>query len=113
MPPLAVSLFGSQFLTWRGIRWPVFVRMSVPVADSKTVCASARSAKAIVSLFQPGHGGEQVQGLSVRFMGINRNAIASYLISLYCSLAVQTPDALAVLDGVEVGKYHEYPDTYK
>jgi hypothetical protein len=46
-------------------------------------------------------------------MGINRNAIASYLISLYCSLAVLTEDALAVLDDVEIGKYHEYPDTYK
>ncbi|HNM63465.1 MAG TPA: hypothetical protein PKM04_02165, partial [Accumulibacter sp.] len=48
-----------------------------------------------------------------RFMGINRNAIASYLISLYCSLAVLVPDALAVLDDVEIGKYHDYPDTYK
>jgi hypothetical protein len=46
-------------------------------------------------------------------MGIGRNAIASYLISLYCSLAVLTEDALAVLDDVDVGKYHEYPDTYK
>ena len=42
-----------------------------------------------------------------------RNAIASYLISLYCSLAVQSDDALAVLEDVEIGKYHEYPDTYK
>jgi hypothetical protein len=46
--------------------------------------------------------------LSVRFMGINRKAIPSYLISLYCSLAVLTEDALGVLDDVEVGKYHEY-----
>lgn len=46
-------------------------------------------------------------------MGINRNAIASYLISLYCSLAVLTEDAVAVLDDVEVGKYHDYADTYK
>ena len=44
---------------------------------------------------------------------INRNAIASYLISLYCSLAILVPDALAVLEDVEIGKYHEYPDTYK
>jgi hypothetical protein len=57
--------------------------------------------------------GEQSPGLSVRFMGINRNAIASYLISLYCSLAVLTEDALAVLEDVEIGKYHDYPDTYK
>ena len=44
-------------------------------------------------------------------MGINRKAIASYLISLYCSTAVLT-DALAVLEDVEIGKYHEYPFTY-
>ena len=45
-------------------------------------------------------------------MGINRKAIASYLISLYCSLAVLTDDAVAVLENVEVGKYHAYGDTY-
>ena len=42
-------------------------------------------------------------------MGINRQAIASYLVSLYCSLAVLTEDALGVLEDVEVGKYHDYP----
>jgi hypothetical protein len=47
-------------------------------------------------------------GLSVRFMGINHKAIASYLISLYCSLAVLTDDALAVLENVEVDKYYDY-----
>jgi hypothetical protein len=67
----------------------------------------------VVGLYQPGVAGEQTPGLSVRFMGISRNAIASYLISLYCSLAVHSDDALAVLDDVEIGKYHEYPDTYK
>ena len=29
------------------------------------------------------------------------------------SLAVLTDNALAVLDDVEIGKYHDYPDTYK
>ncbi len=47
-------------------------------------------------------------GLSVRFMGISRKAIASYLISLYCSLVIMTEDALGVLDNVEIGKYHDY-----
>ncbi len=41
-------------------------------------------------------------------MGINPKAIASYLVSLYCSLAVLTEDALGVLEGVETNKYHEY-----
>jgi hypothetical protein len=26
---------------------------------------------------------------------------------------VHSPDALAVLDDVEIAKYHEYPDTYR
>ena len=114
VPPPTVSLFGSQFLTWRGI--PLIPSDKVPVADGKTKIILLRvgdKRQGVVGLYQPGLAGEQSPGLSVRFMGISRNAIASYLISLYCSLAVQTPDALAVLEDVEVGKYHEYPDTYK
>lgn len=65
-------------------------------------------ADGVVGLFQPGLPGEVSPSLSVRFMGINRKAIASYLISLYCSAAVLTEDALGVLEGVEVGHYHEY-----
>ncbi|MGL5882064.1 MAG: hypothetical protein ACRCY0_02320, partial [Synechococcus elongatus] len=34
--------------------------------------------------------------------------LASYLVSLYCSLAVLTDDALAVLDNVDVTQYHTY-----
>jgi len=114
VPPPTVSLFGSQFLTWRGL--PLVPSDKVPVADGKSKVLLLRvgdKRQGVVGLYQPGLTGEQSPGLSVRFMGINRNAIASYLISLYCSLAVQTPDALAVLEDVEVGKYHDYPDTYK
>jgi hypothetical protein len=59
-------------------------------------------------LYQPGLPGEQTPGLSVRFMGLDNNAVASYLVSLYCSAAVLTDDAIAALDDVEVGNYHEY-----
>jgi hypothetical protein len=114
VPPPTVSLFGSQFLTWRGL--PLIPSDKVPVADGKSKILLLRvgdKRQGVVGLFQPGLAGEQSPGLSVRFMGINRNAISSYLISLYCSLAVLTEDALAVLDDVEIGKYHDYPDTYK
>ena len=114
VPPPTVSLFGSQFVTWRGI--PLIPSDKVPVADGKTKILLLRvgeKRQGVVGLFQPGLPGEQSPGLSVRFMGINRSAIASYLISLYCSLAVLTEDALAVLDDVEVGKYHDYADRYK
>jgi hypothetical protein len=113
-PPPTVSLFGSQFITWRGL--PLIPSDKVPIVDGKTKVLLLRvgeKRQGVVGLFQPGLAGEQSPGLSVRFMGINRNAISSYLISLYCSLAVLTEDALAVLDDVDVGKYHDYPDTYK
>ncbi|WP_244935921.1 hypothetical protein [Leptospira bouyouniensis] len=62
----------------------------------------------VVGLYQSNLPGEQTPGLSVRFMGINRSAIGSYLISLYCSAAILTDDAIASLDNVDVGNYYEY-----
>jgi hypothetical protein len=114
VPPPTVSLFGSQFITWRGI--PLIPSDKVPVVDNKTKILLLRvgeKRQGVVGLFQPGLPGEQSPGLSVRFMGINRQAIASYLISLYCSQAILTDDAVAVLDDVEIGKWHEYAHTYK
>jgi hypothetical protein len=66
----------------------------------------------VVGLYQPNLPSEQSPGLAVRFMGIDRKGIASYLISLYCSLAVLTEDALGVLENVDVTKYHIYEHTY-
>ncbi len=114
MPPPTVSLFGGQFITWRGI--PLIPSDKVPVTDGKSKILLLRvgeKRQGIVGLFQPGLPGEQSPGLSVRLMGIDQHAIASYLISLYCSLAVLTDDALAVLEDVEVNKFHDYTDTYK
>jgi len=109
VPPPTASMFGSQFLTWRGV--PLVPTDKLAVDGGKTSIVLLRTGQArqgVVGLFQPNLPGQQGLGLSVRFMGINHKAIASYLISLYCSLAVLTDDALAVLEGVEVGKYHVY-----
>jgi len=109
VPPPTVSLFGSQFLTWRGL--PLIPSDKVPVEDGKSkilLLRTGESRQGVIGLYQPGLPGEQSPGLSVRFMGINDKAIASYLISLYCSLAVLVDDAIAVLDNVEIGNYHEY-----
>jgi hypothetical protein len=111
VPPPTVSLFGSPFLTWRGL--PLVPSDKVPLTgngNSKILLLRTGEKKqGVVGLFQPGVPGEVSPSLSVRFMGIDRRAIASYLISLYCSLAVHTEDALGVLEDVEVGKYHDYP----
>ena len=109
VPPAIVSLFGSQFLTWRGL--PIIPSDKLRVINGKSnilLLRTGESRQGVVGLYQPNLTGELSMGLSVRFMGINHKAIASYLISLYCSLAVLTDDALGVLENVDVGKYHEY-----
>ena len=114
VPPPTVSLFGSQFITWRGV--PLIPSDKVTIEDGKSsilLLRTGESRQGVVGLYQPNLPGEQSPGLSVRFMGINDRAIASYLVSLYCSLAVLTDDALAVLEGVEVDKYHEYKNEYR
>ncbi|MDR3323632.1 MAG: hypothetical protein LBS89_05455 [Zoogloeaceae bacterium] len=113
VPPPTVSLFGSQFITWRGI--PLVPSDKLEVSGGKTnilLLRTGETRQGVVGLYQPNLPGEQSRGLAVRFMGINHKAIASYLISLYCSLAVLTEDALAVLENVEVDKYHEYAHQY-
>jgi hypothetical protein len=109
VPPPTVSIFGSPFLTWRGL--PLVPSDKVAIKGEKTSMLLVRTGEkkqGVVGLFQPGIPGEVSPSLSVRFMGINHKAIASYLISLYCSLAILTEDALGVLENVSVDQYHEY-----
>ena len=109
MPPPTISLFGSQFITWRGV--PLIPSDKVKITGGKTnilLLRTGESRQGVVGLYQPNLPGQQSMGLSVRFMGINHRAIASYLVSLYCSLAVLTDDAIAVLENVEVGNYYDY-----
>jgi hypothetical protein len=110
VPPPTVTLFGSPFLTWRGIPLVPCDKLHVENGKSSILLLRVGEKKqGVVGLFQPGLPGEQTPGLSVRFMGINRKAIASYLVSLYCSAAILADDAIGAIDGVEVGHYHEYP----
>ncbi|MEO6119004.1 MAG: family 2A encapsulin nanocompartment shell protein [Methylotenera sp.] len=109
VPPPTVALFGSQFITWRGV--PIIPCDKLRVTKGKTnilLLRTGESRQGVVGLYQPNLPGQQTMGLSVRFMGINHKAIASYLVSLYCSLAVLTDDAIAVLENVDVGNYYDY-----
>lgn len=111
VPPPTVTLFGNPFLTWRGI--PLIptdkIRVAGKVPKSKILLVRVGERKqGVIGLFQPGLPGELSPGLSVRFKGIGDNGLASYLISLYCSVSVLADDAIAVLDDVEVGQYYEY-----
>ncbi|MCW7458250.1 hypothetical protein ND856_06420 [Leptospira bandrabouensis] len=117
VPPATVTLFGAQFLTWRGL--PLIPTDKLLVNGETNPKSAAGTSnilllrvgekkQGVVGLYQSNLPGEQTPGLSVRFMGINRSAIGSYLISLYCSAAILTDDAIAALDNVDVGNYYEY-----
>ncbi len=109
VPPPTVTLFGSPFVTWRGI--PLVPSDKLAVTKGKTnilLMRTGEKKRGVVGLFQPGIPGEASPSLSVRLMGINARGAAQYLISLYCSAAILTDDAIGVLDNVDVGKYHDY-----
>jgi hypothetical protein len=113
VPPPTVTLFGTPFLTWRGVPLIPTDKLLVE-GGGKTGGKSnilllrvGEKKQGVIGLFQPGLPGEQTPGLSVRFMGISSKALASYLISLYCSAAVLVDDAIAALEDVELGHYHE------
>lgn len=110
VPPPTASLFGSQFLTWRGLPLVPSDKLAINEEGKSNILLlrTGEKKQGVTGLFQPGVPGEVAPSLSVRFMGINRKAIASYLISLYCSAAVLTEDAIAVLENVEVDQYYDY-----
>lgn len=109
VPPPTVTMFGSPMLTWRGL--PLVPCDKLHLAGKKTdilLMRTGEKKRGVVGLFQPGLPGEVSPSLSIRFMGINQRGAASYLITLYCSAAVLTEDAIGVLEGVEVDRYHDY-----
>lgn len=109
VPPPTVTLFGSPMLTWRGL--PLVPSNKLHVNGNKTdilLLRTGEKKRGVVGLFQPGIPGEVSPSLSIRFMGINQKGAAEYLISLYCSSAALTEDAVGVLESVEVDRYHDY-----
>jgi len=121
--------FRVPVLTWRGV--PLVPSDKVPINRSagarvphvtnRGVESSAglssilllrvgEAKQGVVGLHQIGLPGEQLPGLSVRFMGIDNYSTASYLVTLYFGSAILTEDALAILENVEVGNYHDYEE---
>jgi hypothetical protein len=108
VPPATVTMFGAPFLTWRGVPLVPIDKLHVGHKTTILLLRVGEKKQGVIGMYQPGLPGEQTPGLSVRFMGIDQKAIASYLVALYCSAAVLTDDAIGALEGVDVGSYNEY-----
>jgi hypothetical protein len=109
VPPPTVHLFGTPFITWRGV--PLIPSNKLEVKNQSSSILLLRVGEAeqgVVGLQKTGVTGEVEPGLSVRYMGTNEHSIASHLVTRYFSASVLTTDAIARLDNVVVNKYHEY-----
>jgi len=104
--PSSVDVGGNQVPAWRGV--PIFPCGKIPVTDTRTtsmlLMRTGEERQGVVGLHRTGLPDEYEPGLNVRFMGISEQAIISYLVSAYYSAAVLVPDALAVLESVEIGR---------
>ncbi|MFC9505828.1 family 2B encapsulin nanocompartment shell protein [Streptomyces sp. NPDC057002] len=105
--PETIDVGGNRIPTWRGV--PIYPCNKIPVTEARTTSIIAmRTGEAdqgVIGLRASGIPDEIEPSLSVRFMGINEQAIIKYLVTAYYSAAVLVPDALGVLENVEIGRW--------
>jgi CRP-like cAMP-binding protein len=117
--PDAIERDGARLTGWRGV--PILPCDKIPVSHTQTssilVLRTGAEDEGVIGLRRTGvpESGGAVEGqwvgkercepgLSVRFTGTDAKGIASYLASAYYSIAVLVPDALGVLENVEIGR---------
>ncbi|MBX9390376.1 family 2B encapsulin nanocompartment shell protein [Streptomonospora nanhaiensis] len=104
--PDALPMEGHTVTGWRGV--PILPCDKLPVSPAGSTAMLAmrtgQEDQGVVGLHHVGLPDEYEPGLSVRFMGISEKAVTSYLVTTYYSAAVLVPDALGVLENVEVGR---------
>ncbi|MGW6568608.1 family 2B encapsulin nanocompartment shell protein [Streptomyces sp. NPDC054975] len=106
--PETAELDGRQVLAWRGV--PILPCDKIPISKENTSSILAmrigEDNQGVIGLRQTGLPEEYEPGLSVRFMGIDEQAIMSYLVTAYYSAAILVPNALGVLENVQIARRH-------
>ncbi|WP_431773673.1 family 2B encapsulin nanocompartment shell protein [Streptomyces cucumeris] len=104
--PNHVDLGGQQVPAWRGV--PILPCNKIPISKENTssilVMRTGEDNQGVIGLHRTGLPEEYEPGLSVRFMGIDERSIISYLVSTYYSAAILVPDALGVLENVQIAR---------
>ena len=96
---------GKIVPAWRN--YPIFPCNKIPITKTGTtsilVLRVGEDNQGVIGLHKSGIPDEYQPSLSVQFTGINDKGIKSYLVSLYYSAVVLIPDALGILEDVEIG----------
>jgi hypothetical protein len=104
--PEPVEVDGRPVAAWRGV--PMLPSDKIPISSVGTTSMLAmrtgEESSGVIALRPRELPDELEPGLSVRFTGIDETAVMSYLVSTYYSAAVLVPDALGVLENVELGR---------
>jgi len=104
--PEPAEVQGRPVHAWRGV--PILPCDKIPITRDNTtsilVMRTGEKDQGVIGLHRTGIPDEYEPSLSVRFMGIDQRAIIAYLVSAYYSVAVLVPDALGVLENVELGR---------
>ncbi|AYG79051.1 Major membrane protein I [Streptomyces hundungensis] len=105
--PDQVEVEGELVQAWRGV--PILPCDKIPISQEKTssifIMRTGADDQGLIGLRQTGLPDEYEPGLSVRFMGLDEKAITSYLVSTYYSAAILVPDAVGVLENVQVARW--------
>ncbi|MFI8529454.1 family 2B encapsulin nanocompartment shell protein [Streptomyces aquilus] len=104
--PDHVDVGGQSVPAWRGV--PILPCNKIPISKEQTssiiALRTGEKNQGVIGLWQTGLPDEVEPGLSARFMGINEQAVMSYLVSTYYSAAVLVPDALGVMENVQIAR---------
>ncbi|MFD8483014.1 family 2B encapsulin nanocompartment shell protein [Kitasatospora sp. NPDC059673] len=102
--PDTVDLQGHKVPAWRGV--PILPCNKIPITRENTssilVLRTGENNQGVIGLHQTGIPDEYQPSLSVRFMGIDEKAVINYLVTAYYSAAILVPDAVGVLENVEI-----------
>ncbi|MEV5775554.1 family 2B encapsulin nanocompartment shell protein [Streptomyces antimycoticus] len=104
--PQGIEVAGVAVRAWRGV--PLLPCNKIPISESGTssilAMRTGEESQGVIGLHQTGIPDEYEPSLNVRFMGISEQAVTSYLVSAYYSAAILVPDAVGVLEDVEIGR---------
>ena len=104
--PEPVEVEGRRAHAWRGV--PILPSDKIPISPTGTssilALRTGEDDEGVIGLHRTGLEGEVRPGLSVRFTGIDDRGLLTYLVSAYHSAAVLVPDALGVLENVEIAR---------
>jgi Phage capsid-like protein/Cyclic nucleotide-binding domain len=105
--PQPTPVAGGMVPAWRGL--PIFPSSKIPITNtlmsSILLLRIGEEKQGVVGLHQTGIPDEYQPSLNVRFKSIDEKGIINYLVSAYYSAAVLVPDALAILEDVQIGRY--------